>query len=196
MTARGDETRARILSSALELFAERGFYGATMPDLAKRAGLGAASLYRHFVSKEELVRTVYAQAVERFAGALWQGFTEAGVTRRDMQAVWKRLVQIVAEQPALVLFLEMHYHGAFLGEALQDDAREPAYERLFALVVAGQRREELRSGDPGLIVTYIAAVFFGMVRACVRNGRLADRKRLEDTELLVWSAIAAPGSRR
>jgi len=41
--------------AARELFAERGFDGATLRAIAERAGMGASSIYRHVESKEELL---------------------------------------------------------------------------------------------------------------------------------------------
>jgi len=52
---RGRKSRARIRSAATELFRERGFDGATLREIAKRAGMGASSIYRHVRSKEELL---------------------------------------------------------------------------------------------------------------------------------------------
>jgi len=52
---RGRRSRARIRQAARELFAERGFDGATLRLIAERAGMGASSIYRHVRSKEELL---------------------------------------------------------------------------------------------------------------------------------------------
>lgn len=53
--ARGRRSRARIRAAARELFAERGFDGATLRAIAERAGMGASSIYRHVRTKEELL---------------------------------------------------------------------------------------------------------------------------------------------
>jgi AcrR family transcriptional regulator len=51
-------TRDRILDAAESRFAERGFAGAAVRDIAAAAGLNAASLYNHFPGKEELYEAV------------------------------------------------------------------------------------------------------------------------------------------
>ena len=60
-------TRERILDVALGLFAEEGFSGTTITEVERRAGLspGSGSFYRHFPSKEELLRAAVAREVER-----------------------------------------------------------------------------------------------------------------------------------
>jgi AcrR family transcriptional regulator len=56
-------TRERILDAALDLFVEQGVRGTTISDIERKVGLaaGTGSFYRHFPSKEELLRA----AVER-----------------------------------------------------------------------------------------------------------------------------------
>ncbi len=49
-------TRAALLAAAQELFAERGFERATVRDIAARAGVNQALLFRYFGSKDELFR--------------------------------------------------------------------------------------------------------------------------------------------
>ncbi|ACU75406.1 transcriptional regulator, TetR family [Catenulispora acidiphila DSM 44928] len=49
------DTRRRILDSATEVFAEHGYSGASMRDIAERLGITKAGLYYHFASKEELL---------------------------------------------------------------------------------------------------------------------------------------------
>jgi AcrR family transcriptional regulator len=60
-------TRQRIIEEAGLLFAERGYRGASIAEIEKRAGLapGAGGLYRHFSSKEELLLEVVWAYKER-----------------------------------------------------------------------------------------------------------------------------------
>lgn len=66
-----DEVRERILAAALEVFAERGYAGATIAAIAGRAGLGTGSLYRYYPGKGELFDAVVTPALaEEFAALL------------------------------------------------------------------------------------------------------------------------------
>ncbi|MDA8345495.1 MAG: helix-turn-helix domain containing protein [Thermaerobacter sp.] len=51
---RASETRGRILEAAFELFAEKGFTGATTREIADRADVNEVTIFRHFRSKEAL----------------------------------------------------------------------------------------------------------------------------------------------
>ena len=51
------DARNSIMDAAVALFAERGFHGTTMRDIAQRAGVSQALLHHHFGNKEKLWRT-------------------------------------------------------------------------------------------------------------------------------------------
>ena len=49
------DTKERILETALELFAQNGYLGTSMNDIAKQLGLTKAALYKHYTSKQEIL---------------------------------------------------------------------------------------------------------------------------------------------
>jgi AcrR family transcriptional regulator len=65
-----DSTRARIIVAAIRQCEEIGLRRLTMEDVARRAGLGRATLYRHFPSKDALVQAAVLAEAEAFFAAL------------------------------------------------------------------------------------------------------------------------------
>jgi AcrR family transcriptional regulator len=66
-----DEVRTRIQQSALKVFAERGFEGATMAQIASAADIATANLYRYYPGKQELFDAVVPlELVQRFEALL------------------------------------------------------------------------------------------------------------------------------
>ena len=63
MKEQSTKTTRRILDAATEVFAEVGFGGARVDEIAKRAGINKAALYYHIGGKEEL----YAEVLHRFS---------------------------------------------------------------------------------------------------------------------------------
>ncbi|HVH20744.1 MAG TPA: helix-turn-helix domain-containing protein, partial [Myxococcota bacterium] len=61
---RGRKSRARIREAARSLFRERGFDHATLREIARRAGMGASSIYRHVRTKHELLVLELAELQE------------------------------------------------------------------------------------------------------------------------------------
>ncbi|MFZ0301972.1 MAG: TetR family transcriptional regulator [Terracidiphilus sp.] len=61
-TPKSEETRARILAAALEVFRERGFEAATMREIATAAQMAVGAAYYYFDSKDALVMAYYGRA--------------------------------------------------------------------------------------------------------------------------------------
>jgi AcrR family transcriptional regulator len=77
---------SEILDAALEVFAEKGYAGARMDDIAKRAGVTKGTIYLYFENKEAVFKTLVRDTI---------GATLAGVTAntRDVQGSAKDLLR-------------------------------------------------------------------------------------------------------
>ena len=58
------DTKERIMEAALELFAQKGYLGTSMSDIAKCLGITKAALYKHYVGKEEILESIVARMNE------------------------------------------------------------------------------------------------------------------------------------
>jgi AcrR family transcriptional regulator len=66
-----DETRQRLVHAAAKVFAERGYEGATIADIAREAGLSTGAIYAHYRSKAELLaKAIRAQSARELARIL------------------------------------------------------------------------------------------------------------------------------
>ncbi|MEM9160103.1 MAG: TetR/AcrR family transcriptional regulator, partial [Verrucomicrobiota bacterium] len=54
-----EETRRRLIETAVEMIVEEGYQKATMKKIAKAAGVGPATIYKYFPSKEKLLVGFY-----------------------------------------------------------------------------------------------------------------------------------------
>lgn len=59
------DTRERIVAEAFELFAERGYRGVSVRDIAAAVGIKDASLYNHFPSKQAIFDAIVQEGLER-----------------------------------------------------------------------------------------------------------------------------------
>src|SRR5262245_30907186 len=86
-----NDKREAILVAAVELFAERGFYGTAVPDVASRAKVGAGTIYRYFPSKEALVNALYQHHKTRLTQALVDGIDWSKPSRGVFHEFWRRV---------------------------------------------------------------------------------------------------------
>ena len=55
------DTKERILETALELFAQSGYLGTSMSDIAEKLGITKGALYKHYTSKQEILDSIVEQ---------------------------------------------------------------------------------------------------------------------------------------
>ena len=154
--SRKDRTTAAILEAASRVLARQGQV-ATISEVAIEAGIGRATVYRYFETREQLVSALWEAALsevdERLVAArLEQVPFEEGIAR---------VVQAIAGvgERYAVLLREQNYEGIERG-------REVLGDRVFALLERGQRSGALR-GDVSLEL--IAEMFGGVVLTGLRR---------------------------
>jgi AcrR family transcriptional regulator len=87
LTPKARQTREHILTTALALFAEKGYASTTMRDIASKAGCSLGLAYRYFGAKEDLVLAMYARCAAQLAQEV------AALPRGSLADRWYRAVQ-------------------------------------------------------------------------------------------------------
>src|SRR4029077_8527682 len=67
-TAKGRETRERILQAAAELIAEKGTAGVSLDDVRARTGASRSQLYHYFENRDDLIRAVVEATTDAVLG--------------------------------------------------------------------------------------------------------------------------------
>ena len=98
---KGDRTAQQILDAAEDLFAERGFAGTTLRDVATRVGIQIPSLYNHFENKEALYAAVLERGLEPVLGVLSNLVAESGQQRPDARPVVESIMALLDARPHL-----------------------------------------------------------------------------------------------
>jgi AcrR family transcriptional regulator len=160
-----DALNRRILDAALELFAEAGYNGTSIPDVMDRAGVGAGSLYRLFESKEALINAVFRDAKGRLERALKDGLAADLSPRALFDAFWERLTAFARAEPLAFRFLELQDHVRYLdGESRQLEIAVLA--PILLACMDFQRRKVFRDDVPAdAIMAFVWGAFVGLVKA-------------------------------
>lgn len=67
---RGEDTKSRILDTAITLFAERGFDACTMREIGAAVGIKAPAIYNHYASKDDVLAAAMEHILGRFFSTL------------------------------------------------------------------------------------------------------------------------------
>jgi AcrR family transcriptional regulator len=130
-------TRDRILDTAEALFAERGFAGTAVRDIASAIGLTAASLYNHFSGKEAL----YAAVLERGLRPLIDVLEDLAVhehQRDALDATLGRAMEHLARRPNVARLL---YHEALTGASHLPPLSREWIQPILARALGEMKRE-------------------------------------------------------
>lgn len=183
-----DDARRHILDAALRAFADRGFHGTSIPEIAGAAGVGVASIYRRFESKEHLVNAVFRDAKSRLRDALLIDLDLGSRPRALFLEVWARLVRFQRAQPIAFQFLEMQDHVPYL----DGESRALEASLLMPILVATQAATRSTAPvPPPVLISMVWGAFVGMTKAA-RLGYLAlDEATLLHAGELCWAAVAS-----
>ena len=188
---RGADTREALLDAALEVMSERGFHATSVPELAERAGVGAATMYRHFESKEALVNALYVRAKRQFASQLWDGFPVDLPARKALQEVWTRMARIAVRHSSSLVFLEMHHHASYLTPESVVECESLVMGPLVGIVRRGQAEGVIRPGEPAFLLSFLWGAFLGLLKPAMDRDGKVDEELLLRGEALAWAAIRA-----
>jgi len=105
------DTRQRIEAAAIHLFVEKGVVETTIRDIARAVDISEGALYRHFISKEELVWQLFEQHYVEFAGSLWSLAEGEPTARGKVAAMIRGFCRAHDDNPELFRFLLFVQHG-------------------------------------------------------------------------------------
>lgn len=133
------ERRRQLLDTAVEVFASRGYHGASMNDLAEAAGVTKPVLYQHFASKRELYLELLGELGAALQERIEKAAAAAGGPRRQVEAGFAAYFRFVAEHRSA--FALLFGSGARRDDEFADAARR--VETAMAEVVASLIEAEL-----------------------------------------------------
>lgn len=169
--SRGDATRSRLISAAIEAIDEKGYHGATFVEIAQRSGLSRGAIHHHFQSVPDLMIAVVQDIGERLREGVMSGFTEyepgPDVYDYAIDFVWARmnapafraLVQVrtaIATDPTLQDNVRLEVRkvhewlyaqaDALIASAVDDAHRETT--RIILSALTGAAMVDLAIGPP------------------------------------------------
>jgi len=169
-----NETVQTILAEALQLFAERGFDGVSVSDVAKAAGVSKANIFHHFGNKQALYMDVLKSSLNEFSQLTeYLQPQRAPIEQRlqhFLQAQAAHLQQ--HQQSAQVVLRELLENRSEVTQQLAEQTTDAQFRQLLALLQEGQQTGEIRAEVDltALMVMMLGAVVFSFqARSLLRH---------------------------
>jgi AcrR family transcriptional regulator len=141
-----EERREVVLRTAIGAFAGRGYYGTTTTEVAQKAGISQAYVYRLFPDKEALFIAVVEYCFAQIRNSLTDGAAAAESTSPEavLDAMGNAYAQLIADRD--LLMVQLHAQCAAVSEPAIRAAVQGAYARLveYARGVSGATDGELQ----------------------------------------------------
>lgn len=144
--ADAQRNRERILEAAKDAFSASGA-DASLDDIAKQAGVGPGTLYRHFPTRDALLEAVYRSEVEKLAAAE-KKFAETMKPIEALRAWMQLFVDYIATKKIIAPALNAVVGGhSKLIEASYDPIREAIHGLVGRAIKSGDIRKDLDPFD-------------------------------------------------
>lgn len=194
------DKRARILDAAVRVFASRGFYNATVAEIAREAKVADGTIYLYFKGKEDLLLRLFEEKMgELLAQARAAVDAEADAPKK-LDRFIKLHLQLVEKNPELaqVLIVELRQNVATLKGP--EKATLAAYLDLVAQVVReGQEKGELQAvASPATIKRAVFGALDELALFWLMSGRKGPLKKTASEVALffVRGLLPAGGARK
>jgi AcrR family transcriptional regulator len=178
MTADGDETRVRLLTEARDLYLEHGLAAFSLREVARRADISPAAVYRHFDSKEALLGEVCAAGFRNFGSYLLHALA-AQTPRERMASSARQYLRFGLENQRdyRLMFMGAAEGFAAIAPPRAPGAPDPTFQFLVDRVEECVKAKVIRKGNS----TETAAVIWAHVHGLV-SLRLSGHLRRAGTD--------------
>lgn len=167
----------RILDAAIDVFAEKGFFNATVAEVARRAGVADGTIYLYYKGKDDLLIRLFEEIMAIINARLRDVIARPGTALEKLRAVARAQADLVIENPNFgeVICVELRQSSKFMKE--YDNPGFKTYLSLLTEVIAeGQAKGELRDTIPASVA---ARSLFGALDELHLSWLLAKKRRFD-----------------
>jgi len=169
-TTGGPSRRQCLIASASRLFAEHGYEGTTIRQIARQCGITEAAIYKHFDGKDKLYEEViHSKSRQHEIATFLAAQTELGDIETVLFTVARHILSTAREDPDLLRMLLYSSLEGFRGSSLlYREFRQP-----YIAFLREELRQRIASGEIRPVNPFITSrCFVGMVMDCALNVEL------------------------
>ncbi|MBW9258384.1 MAG: TetR/AcrR family transcriptional regulator [Candidatus Thiodiazotropha sp. (ex. Lucinisca nassula)] len=150
----------RILSTALDLFVERGYHNVSIHDIQKMANVSIGSIYNHFGGKEGVAKALYYHLIREMEELVADVIDENLSFRESCNRIISLLFEYTESKRNIVAYVLHAKHQEFLPDEPPICSSTP-FKTMRNIVQRGMESGEIRDGDPWVVAS---GVFGGAIR--------------------------------
>lgn len=162
-----EDRRRQILRAAVKVFAEQGYHGARISDVAEEAGVAYGLVYHYFGNKENLLRSIFDANWAVFARAIEEIAGQKAPAAEKIRQISSFLVGALEAWPLVVQVLVLEFgRSSRLGDALDQPEVDRVFRAVIAVFEAAKASGELRQGiEPRAM----SVIYMGALESCLAS---------------------------
>lgn len=175
------EKQAKILASAIEVFAEKGYAASSTSEIAQRAGVAEGTIFRHYKTKKELLLSIVAPAMTKLiAPFVLRGFGKVLDSNYEsfdavLRAMIENRIEFIEKHRSIlkIMLQEIPFHPE-LQAHFQKDILAKILERLQKIVVRFQEQGQMVDLPSMTIVRLCVSTIMGYIAVRTVYGERED----------------------
>jgi len=179
-----------VKQAAIKVIVERGYYGATIAQISKEAGVSDGYLYRHYSGKAELVKDLYIERMGFFQTIIIEAIRKYPTVKEVLVEAYQFLNETVREDLSTIAFIFIMDHDHSFD--FPDEIRQGFKAIGKNLQITGLKTNEITKNRS---IEEIIAIVFGLPikliemrrKAIIKNDPVSDR----DINMLVDICLKA-----
>jgi TetR/AcrR family fatty acid metabolism transcriptional regulator len=171
-----EDKRKLILDAAIRVFAEHGYHGARVGDIAEDAGVAHGLLYHYFASKDDVLRTIFVENWGELIGRFRAVEASDEPAREKLEGIAKILLRTWRNDPALVTVMVREVARSHQLQGQVEDVGE-AFAIIQRVIEEGQASGAFRRDIDARLASW---VFYGGLEEVLTGwvlGRLPDAEK-------------------
>ena len=157
-------TKERILEAALTLFAEKGYDGTSVEEIANAVGIRAPSLYKHYKGKEDILNALIDSAEARYEEMFGseRNIGKVPGTREEFIKMTMGRIAFTMQDPVIrrmrMLLVQEQFRNERISEVTTRHQLD-GIQRMFSKILKGMMDEGIvRKDDPELVAAELTAL--------------------------------------
>jgi AcrR family transcriptional regulator len=188
---RSAETRDRLFSAALDLFASKGFLETTVEDITEAADVGKGTFFNYFPSKDHILLAFGEMQLGKLEAAVEMARQTSEPMTVFLESLVARMTQEPMRNPAVIrAILQAYLSTTSVRAAMMDMQRRVLgfHTQMFQI---GQERGEIRSDLPASEVAQVfRQTIFGTLLIWSLYGDETLHERIDSAFKVLWTGLA------
>jgi len=189
--------KTAIMQATLKLVAEQGFHNSPTAKIAKLAGTAEGTIFRHFGSKDTLLKAVFERELAGMREAISLEPGDGNNSREKFLAISTKLLDFYLDNPQVYHYFEQYLSSPFGQQSRQDalfneEASDATAVPLLGLLEQASAAGEVRSMPRLVLLSQVIGPIFFYLDEVFHHGLEVDRVVFAQVVALCWESIKTP----